>query len=387
VAALTPPEYQVEIIDENVEPIDFVKNFDLVGITAMTQQATRAYEIADLFRARNCKVVIGGIHASILPEEAKAHADSVVIGEAENVWSTLLGDYQSGNLSPFYKSREVVDLHKSPRPRYDLLINKQYSVIWVQASRGCPYNCSFCAASNIFGKAYRTKTIEQVIGEISEIKRLFGDIRIGFGDDNLLTSPFFSEELLTNLSSLNIRWAGQVDIGAAINDRLLALLKKSGCTFLFIGFESLDKTNLSNININKNKIDNISAYPALINKIQSFGIGVMGAFIIGFDNDDQTTFPRIRDFIIDNNLYDSQISILTPIPGTDLRAKLSNENRILATSWDNYTFFDVNFTHPKLSKVEIENGLLEIYKQTNSREVYLRKLDFFKKVQKALIQG
>lgn len=387
IASLTPPTYEIEVIDENIDTIDFSRKYDIVGITAMTQQAIRAYQIADEFRKRNVKVVIGGIHATVLPEEAKEHADSVVIGEAEYLWPKLIEDFENDILKFYYKNENTVNLIDSPIPRYDLLRLKQYSVCWIQTTRGCPHDCEFCAASNIYGDKYRNKNIEQVINEIKFIKEKLGFIRIGFGDDNLLADKKKSKEFLEQLIPLNIRWAGQTDISIAEDEYLLKLLTKSGCTFLFIGFESLSEDNLKLVdNKNKWKLNKFKNYKTYIKNIQSYGIGIMGSFIIGLDNDDISVFNKIIDFVIENNLYDVQVSILTPLPGTRLRERMEKEGRLLPTKWDNYTLCDVNFIHDKLSKEEIEHGAYEVYTKVNSQEVYMKKMEYFKEIHKNLIQ-
>jgi len=385
VAALTPPSFDIEFIDENNDSIDFTKYYDLVGISAMTQQAVRAYQIADEFRKRNVKVVVGGIHATILPEEAKQHADSVLIGEAEYLWPSLIEDSKRNKLLPFYKSDRMVDLKDAPIPRYDLLKGRSYPVVWVQTTRGCPHDCEFCAASTVYGKKYRNKSVEQVINEIKLIKKIFGNIQIGFGDDNMFVNKDFSKELLEKLVLLNIRWFTQSDISVAEDDDLLDLLRRSGCMVLFIGLESLSKDALKMIDSHKWKLRYIDKYIPYIKKIQSHGIGVMGAFIIGFDNDDLTVFKKTADFIIDNNLYAAQITILTPLPGTRLRKIFKSENRLLPANWENYTCLNVNFMPKKISISQLEGGLLEVYKKVYSKEAYLRKIKYFKEIYKDLI--
>jgi radical SAM superfamily enzyme YgiQ (UPF0313 family) len=386
IASLTPPTYEIELIDENIEDIDFSKNYDLVGITAMTQQATRAYQIADEFRKNKIKVVIGGIHATVLPEEAMGHADSVVVGEAEYLWPQLIGDLLKNELKSYYKNSKQVKMIDSPIPNYQLIKNKKYCVCWVQTTRGCPHNCEFCAASNVYGKKYRHKSIDQIVEEIKAIKRYLGLIRIGFGDDNIFADKKYARELLDKLRLLNIRWAAQTDVSVAEDKNLLKMLKECGCTFLFIGFESLSEESLRKVdNANGWKSKKILNYKKYIREIQSHGIGIMGSFIIGLDADRCTVFKEIRDFIADNNLYDAQVSIATPLPGTLFRKKMEKDNRLLPTAWDNYTGFDVNIMHCKMNKNELESGLLYIYKEINNKDIYVRKLEYFKKVQKKLI--
>lgn len=387
VAALTPPTYEIELIDENIDTINFSTNFDLVAISFMTQQAIRAYQIADEFRKRNVKVVLGGIHAMAMPEEAKQHADSVIVGEAEYLWPEFIDDFENNKIKPFYKSEKEVDLKDSPIPRYDLIKNNNYKTIWIQTSRGCPHDCEFCAASKIYGNKYRKKTVEQVIEEVKLVQKIFGNsIKIGFSDDNFFVNEKYSTAILEKLIPLKIRWGTQTDISIAKKDNILKLLYKSGCTHLFIGFESLFEQNLKEIDKQGWKHKQLKKYSEYIKKIQSYGMGIMGAFIVGLENDEFSVFKKTEDFILNNYLADAQIAILTPLPGTRLRKRLEREKRILPTQWDNYTFWDVNFIHKTLTKRQLENGLFEIYKNLNNERVYLRKARHFKEIQKNLIK-
>jgi len=379
-AALTPREHKVKIIDENVEVINFSERYDLVGITCMTQQATRAYQIADEWRKQSVAVIIGGIHATVSPEETKTHADSVVIGEAENLWKEILFDAYNKGLKPYYKSAQLVDLSKLPIPRYELLKNKNYEYHWIQTTRGCPFNCIFCAASKVYGNKYRVKAIEHVIAEIECLIDLYPDSRIIFSDDNMFVNRRYAKELLQRIVPYKIRYRAQSDISIAEDDELLTLIRKSGCTFLFVGIESLSETNLEGIDRNNKKKKYLLQLPEHIKKIQSYGIGVMGGFITGFDEDDVTVFDKITEFVFENILYNTQISILTPFPGTEIRKKLLSENRILDTDWENYTVFDVNITHPRITKDQFEEGITNAYKKLNSKDFYLKKMMHFKNI-------
>lgn len=386
IAALTPSSYEIDIIDENIEEIDFQKNYDLVGITVMTQQANRAYEISAQFRKNRVKVILGGIHVTVCPDEAMNNADSIVVGEAENLWPEIIEDFEANHLKSFYKNSKVVDMLHAPIPRYDLIADKGYNVVWIQTTRGCPHDCEFCAASRVYGNQYRRKSTSQIIDEILLIKKSLGDINISFADDNLFVDKQASIEFISAITPLKIRWFGQTDISIARHGQLLGLLKNSGCYCLFVGFESLSENNLKGINKNEWKASQVKFYPEYISKIQSYGIGVMGAFIIGFDDDTPSKFQKISDFIINNNLYESQISILTPLPGTPLRERMLKTNCLLDNSWEKYTLADLTFKHPLLSKIQLEDGLFSIYKEINSREVYLNKMRHFKQIQKKLLE-
>jgi radical SAM superfamily enzyme YgiQ (UPF0313 family) len=380
VAALTPEDIELTLIDENIEEINLLVDYDLVAITAMTQQAPRAYEIAGRFRDRGIKVVLGGIHATVLPDEAKHHADSVVVGEAENSWRELLGDFTSNTLRPVYTSHREADLARSPIPRYELLEGKSYKIVWIQASRGCPHDCRFCCASRVYGFTYRQKMISQVVEEIKKVRRIQKHALLGFADDNLFSNLEYSRELLEKIAGLGIKWIGQSDISVAYDDSLLKLIKKSGCVVLLIGLESVNEDNLRGLDSSNWKQKQLKNYEGSIRAIQNNGIGVIGTFMVGFDNDDNSTFDRIAKFIIDNRLAGAQIAALTPVPNTQLREDLLKAGRVLDTSWENYTFYDVNIKPNKMSCQELEKGILDVFKKVYSPGVAAGKRKYFKNI-------
>jgi radical SAM superfamily enzyme YgiQ (UPF0313 family) len=386
VAALTPADIDVDFVDENMEGIDFSGDYDLVGISAMTQQSIRAYQIAEEFRKRKIKVIIGGIHATVLPEEVKLHADSVVIGEVELLWSIILEDFKSNKLKPFYKADSLFELNKAPVPRFDLLQKGRYPIIWMETSRGCPHDCEYCASTRIFGHKYRNKSREQVIRDIIFIKKHHGDVRIAFSDDNFLVNKCLSKELLPQITELNIRWHALCDISIGNDEELLDLLYKSGCTYLFIGLESVSRESLNSIEKSNWKSKQFANYANYIKSIQSSGIGVMGSFIVGLDHDFPNIFKSIADFIIDNNLYAASITILTPFPGTRLRVRMEKEGRLLIRDWSYYTGYNVNYVPNHISIEEIESELVSLYRAVYRKDVYERKMVFFKKIQKELIK-
>lgn len=379
-AGLTPKSFKLTLVDENFEDIDFEQKYDLVAISTMTQQAWRAYEIADTFRRRGIKVVIGGIHATSLPGEAKEHADSVVIGEAEEIWKEVLKDAENNTLKPYYKNEKIIDLTKSPMPRYDLLKKEYYKIVWIQTTRGCPIDCEFCAASKVFGLKLRHKTIKQVIKEIKFVLSLKKNFRIGFADDNMLLDRKYATSLVKALKSLNIRWIAQTDISIAEDESFLKLLRNSGCAMLLIGFESLTEANFRAFDRNSFKLKRLKNYHFYINKIQSFGIGIVGAFILGFDNDDTSIFDRTAKFIIKSHIFASQITVLTPLPGTRLRDRIEKENRLLDRNWNHYTFYDVNFVPKKMSFQQLQKGLLKVHKDVYDKKVLAGQVKYFKEI-------
>lgn len=387
VAALTPEDIEIVVIDEEFEELDFNKKYDLIGISSTTQFANRAYEIADEYRKRGTKVVMGGIHPSLMPEEAKKHSDTVIVGESEKLWPEFIEDFLKESTKPFYYSSQQVNLLKSPKPRYDLLKLDRYGIIWVQATRGCPHDCEFCAASKIFGYRYRHKSIRQIVDEIEFIKSLKKSPYIGFADDNMFVNLKYSTELIKELRDLKIRWVAQSDISIAEKGEIfLKSLKKSGCIALYVGFETLSEKGLKNIDRHNWKMKYFKKYSEHINKIQSNGIGVMGAFIVGLDADNKGSFDKISDFIIQNNLFGAGITILTPLPGTRLRARLEKEKRILSDNWDNYHFWKANYEPMNMTVEELENGLAKIYQTIYSKEAHLKKIKYFKEIYTSLLK-
>ena len=383
-AALTPDDIESVYIDESHEPISFNEKFDIIAITATTQQIMRAYAIAERFKNSPeppC-IVIGGSHASFMPDEASLHVDSVFIGEAENSWPQFLRDFRNGTWKKKYNAKDfpVVNMTEVPLPRYELLNPDHFNMIWIQSSRGCPINCEFCSATKFFGRKYRTKTEEQVLREISEARKHLKMKQILFSDDNMFCNKDRNEALLGKLKETGISFVAQADITIGENPDFLKDLKDSGCSILFIGFESLDPRNLGLMNSTNWKQEKLSHYSEYIKNITEAGIGVYGAFIVGYDYDTNETFNDLANFVTDNYLSGAQITVLTPLPGTDLRERLRKSNRVLNTGWENYTFFDVNINHPIMSRKEIEQGLLRTYKAIYNQEYLNRKNQYYHQV-------
>ncbi len=393
IAALTPDDIEVKVIDEHYETIDFEQRYDLVGLTAMTRQADRAYEIAHEFQKRNIPVVMGGIHASFLTDEALMHVDTVFVGEAEELWERYLVDLKNGKQKRVYKSEKPCDLGKSPVPRYDLInsqafndVTKYFNMIPVQATRGCPHNCNFCAVSELYGKKVRKKNIDQVINEIYFLRKYFNDSLILFADDNLFVDRKYIKEVLRELVPLKIKYLAQSDIKVAENDELLELAYLSGCQFIFIGFESTNKNSLGEINENKWKLKHAENYSEYIKKIQEKGIVVFGAFAIGFDNDCPETFQKIRNFAVDNNIP-GQFTVLTPVPGSRLYNQLLAEGRLYEeTFWNRCGFYNLVFRHSKLDRKKVEESLIWLYDQVFSPENSLKRAFYMKEIYKKLPQ-
>ena len=346
VAALTPPDWQVSIIDEKVEHLDLNQGADLVGITAMTPAVNRAYEIADSFRERGIKVVIGGMHSSKLPEEALHHCDAVVVGEAETLWDRVLEDFSREELKRIYRHiNGYPTLDKLPIPNWDQLRGKRYLPFHsVESTRGCPHSCEFCSVTNSFGGKFRNRPVDEVEREIQNLKPFEGRFILKnvvfFVDDNIISNRKYAKELLSRIVPYNLKWVGQASINIVKDDEILSLCKKSGCMGLKIGFETLSKNNLTNMGKSFNKPHN---YIDIIKKLHDYGIGVDGAFIFGFDHDDEGVFDHTCEFILKAKLDIITFSILTPYPGTMLYPKMLKEGRIIDHNWSNYNTNNVVF--------------------------------------------
>jgi len=333
VAALTPPEVEVSLTDENVSDIDFQKETDLVGITALTVTARRAYEIADTFRARGVKVVLGGVHPSVCPEEAIQHADAVVVGEAEGVWSHLIEDFKANKLQRVYQQRERTGLAGLPMPRRDLFVEGAYYFSnTISTTRGCPYSCAFCTVTSFFGHTYRCRPVEEVLKEIETLnKRKF----TVFVDDNIVGNPKFAKELFRALIPYKLRWVAQCSVTIARDDELLKLAAASGCISLFIGFESVSPASLAAVG---KKINVVDEYEDVVRKIHSHGIGIHGFFIFGFDEDDKDVCTRTVRFAQKMRLETAQFDFLTPYPGTAFCESLDKAGRIVTKDWSRYGY-------------------------------------------------
>lgn len=358
IAAYTPEEHDVVILDEHKQKLDLnAIDAELVGITVMTSFAPRAYEIADALRLKGHRVILGGMHPSALPEEAKQHADSIVVGEMEPLWLEVLDDYQRNALKPIYRFPERPQLTGMRHPRRDLWNSKDYLVPQtVQTTRGCPYACSFCAVSNFFGHTYRLRPIHDVIAEVQHLPGKF----IAFVDDNIIGHPQYAKELFIALAPLKKQWFGQTSINFGKDPELLKLAAKSGCIGVFIGLESVSDANLRSIGKGINlAVDREAA----VKNIRAHGIGVEGAFIFGFDEDDDKVFERTVDYAERLRLEGAQFGVLTPFPGTKLFHEMEAAQRILSYDWGHYTVNRVVFKPMGMTPERLQAGVDWAYQQ------------------------
>ncbi len=337
--ALTPSKHELRVFDENITSIDYEWQADLAGISVRTMIADRAYEISDTFRRKGVKTVLGGIHPSMCTDEALDHCDSVVIGEAEQVWHRLLDDAENNRLQRIYKAESLTDLSQSPVADRRAISKEQYLTDMVQTTKGCPFHCEFCSVHAYDGQKIRSKTVDQVVNEIKNITsssvRFEKKHVIFFADDNIIANKKFARELFAAIKPLNINWMCQASINISQDDDLLKLMRESGCGAVFIGFESISQENLSSMDKGINKKFN---YIEAINKIQSHGIIIHSSFIVGYDFDSEKSFEELSEFISESKLLMPLINILTPFPGTKLFKRLSDEGKILHTDWSRKNF-------------------------------------------------
>jgi radical SAM superfamily enzyme YgiQ (UPF0313 family) len=375
IAAHTPPDCKVKMVDERIRPVDFDDDADLIGISVMTPLATRAYEIADEFKRRGKTVVMGGMHVSALPEEALEHCDAVAIGEGEKVWPQMVEDFKRGELRETYQAEKLLDLAEALPPRWDIIDKSLYSPVdFIETTRGCPINCNFCAVTQYYGAKYRTKPVrlvEKMVAKVKPVDKFFAlKNLIFFVDDNIIANRRHCIELLKMLKSYNIQWVGQASIAVAKDDELMQSMSETRCLGLFIGMESLSEDSLAECG---KRINKPAQYVEAVAKLHRYGIGVQAAFIIGFDNDDLSIFPKMEKFIRTSNFDSLFLSILTPYPGTRFYQKIEGEGRLLHKDWQRYDTSHVVFRPQKMTVEQLEKGYIWLYKKALSmKSIVLR---------------
>jgi radical SAM superfamily enzyme YgiQ (UPF0313 family) len=368
IAALTSENVEVSMVDEHVSDIDFSEHYDLVGISIMTATAKRGYHLAGQFREKGSTVVFGGIHASIMPEEALKYGDAVVVGEAEGSWHTLVEDFKQNALKKFYKSKEP-DLSTVPLPKRDSKIDR--SVLGIKCpgfytTKGCPYDCEFCSVSNVYGKKIRTVPIPLVIKDIEN-----ADSKIYLSlDDNVVANPKYAKALFREMAHLNIQWGGQCTVTISEDDELLQLCQKSGCRGLFIGLESVSTTSMSKMTKTlKSTKENETA----IKKIQDAGIIFHPSFVFGFDDDTKAVFEDTLEFLYRNKIATATFNILTPYPGTRIFRRLRQEGRLISEDWNHYNHSTVTFRPKNMTERELAEGYFLFKKEVYSlNNIYRR---------------
>lgn len=368
IAALTPDDWKIKLIDENFRTFRYYEA-DLVGITAFTSSAPRAYEIAALYREKGVPVVMGGIHASMVPEEAMKYVDSVVQGEAEGVWHQVIDDFEKSMLKSHYRS-PIAPVIDQPKPRRDLF-HPGYVCAGIQTTRGCPMNCSFCSVSAFNGRHYRFRPIDDVLDELEETPQKF----VFFIDDNIIGYNEESKERAKELFRAILRrgikkiWLSQSSINFADDPELLKLAHQSGCRMIFLGIESENDDQLKEANKKLNLKQGVNSYERVFKNIQRQGIGVIAGLIFGWDTDTKESIRQRARFALRCGADSFQTSVLTPLPGTQLFDRIKAENRLIHNNfpedWNRYDYYEPTILHPVLETqaldAEIRKALRKVF--------------------------
>lgn len=376
VAALTPDDWEIEILDENFESFRY-KEADLVGLTAFTAAARRAYEIAALYRKKGVTTVLGGIHASILPEEALQYVDTVVVGEAESVWPELIKDFERGRVERVYRG-EWLDLKEMVIARHDLF-HPGYMFGSVQTSRGCPFDCEFCSVPSFNGRRYRRRPVEDVLRELKTIRRkmvnFVDDNIIGYGEDASERAIALFKGMIDR--GIDKEWYCASSMNFADSEEMLAYAAKSGCRLVFLGVEAEDRNALVEMNKSINLKTGVDSYQDVFRRINRHGIAVVGAFIYGLDSDTPSVLRSRTDYIAASGIDVVQITYLTALPGTRLFQRLKKEGRLLYTDfpqdWDRHDMTEVTHRPRSMEPEELADIVTDSVRQLYSRQSLWRR--------------
>lgn len=372
-AALTPNQYFVKVVSEASEIIPFDEHWDLVGVGGMGGSGMiRGWQIADAFREKGITVIMGGIAATLCDKDwTLAHADCIVCGEADEIWKDVLLDFENGVLKNEYQMHNPPDITKFPVPAYHLLDKKKYG-FWrpVQATRGCPFTCTFCSISEFFSQSYRKRNVEDVVRDVRAAKA-GGSKYITFIDDNIGVDFKYCASLWTALKDENIIWASQCSLQIGMNPELLKLAYDSGCRMLSFGVETVNKSSLTFIDKDWNSPEN---YNTAFQNIKNAGIEISTEMILGIDGDDKNVFNSTFNFIMENEIALPRLYILTPVPGTPLYKQFCAEDRIVDLDFSKYNGGDAVFQPKNMSPTELQDGYWKLYNDLYSMKNILKRL-------------
>jgi len=389
-AAVTPPDVQFDYYDvADIDRHEVMTDYDLVAFSTFTAMANECYALAARYRAAGIPVVLGGLHATLVAEEAERHFDAICVGEGERLWPLMLHDFRAGKLGPVYREPAgvVFDLAQSPLPRFDLFDIDRYNRLTVQTSRGCPLDCEFCAASKFFGR-YRIKPVARVMAEIDTILDSWRTPFIEFADDNTFVHKRWSKEFLRELQKRNVRWFTETDVSVADDPELLDLIADSGCQQILVGLESPRAGSLDGIDRGNWKQKRLGDYERMIEEVQGRGITVNGCFILGLDSDTPDVFGEVAEFVRKTGLLETQVTVLTPFPGTRLYDRLKAEGRLLEEEyWDRCTLFDVNFIPRHMSVDELESGMRWLFSELYSDAALARRRRRYMEITKQRLEA
>lgn len=381
VATVTPPQHDIAFTDEYLERIDYDTDADVIALSGKTSCITRTYQVADEFKRRGKTVVLGGIHASLRPNEALQHCDVVVDGEAEEIWPSVIADLEKKKAKQLYKAPGYPEMRDIPAVAWRGMDPSRYFYQQLQTTRGCPFMCRFCSVPDISGQAFRCKPVDNIVNEITSIDLGRGPFArsrpLYVVDDNFISKPAYTKELLKELVKLRRAgklpdWSAETTLNVARDTDLLDLFRDAGCTVLIIGFESVTEATLQDMD---KSVNFCMTYQEAVDAIRERGIKVVGNFIVGFDTDDLRVFRDTLEFIDRYNIMYPFFSILTPMPGTKLFDDTKEEGRLFHERWDLYDTRHVVFQPRQMTPDQLMDGYVWIYEQAYGPDAVLARLE------------
>ncbi|WP_379135744.1 B12-binding domain-containing radical SAM protein [Paenibacillus sp. sgz500958] len=367
-AFIDETKYDITLVDEYQQKIPYHRDFDLVAITVNTPNAYHCYDIATKFRAKGAKVVMGGPHVTLLPEEAALHCDTIIIGEAEESWPRFLEDFSRGDAQDVYRSESIPDLREVPVPRWDLLRRNALMKGAIFSTRGCPYRCAYCNLKQIYHDRFRTRPIPEVIHEISLMKSKF----FVFWDDNFFADKTHAMELMKAMEPMGKKWAAQATLADCNNDELLRQAHDAGCLYLFVGLESFSPPALRSVN---KGINRVGSYEEIIHKLHRHKIMIQAGIVFGFDEDTPDTFRQTLEACESLGIDGVTVSLLTPLPQTPVYSQMKREQRLLNEDWSMFNGkTDVVFTPRHMTSQQLYEGYNDFRRRFYSLRSFVKRM-------------